>query len=199
MKVPVFRCPHCNHDLGFAMNAHLYGSPLRQCEKCKKTYVDNRYHEIAIEGIRQEDINPSDADKKNHKQSGLFALLLGVGLIVVFLLVLGTGFAIIPLPIFGVLSIIGGISAMTGDNKRSLEKTRKALEIERQQSMLRMQDPHYVAQLRAMGYQFPQQPVNQQGMGVPATPSVAAPVCRNCGAAIAADEKFCAQCGAPRQ
>lgn len=207
MKVPVFRCPHCNNDLGFAMDAYLYGSPLQQCKKCKKLYVDNRYHEIAIEGIRQEDINPTDTDKKNHKQSGLFGLLIGVGMIALFLIILTTGWAIIPLPIFGVISIIGGIAAMTGDNKRSLEKTRKALEVERQQSILRMQNPQYVAQLQAMGYRIPQQnifeplsdkPINQPGDSVFYPVGAPTGFCGKCRTPLDGNDKFCPKCGNPR-
>ena len=85
MKVPTFRCPHCGHDLGTAINAHLYGSPLRICGKCKQTYIDRRYHEIALEGILQEDINPTEAQKKIHKSNGIKFILIGFAMIAVFM------------------------------------------------------------------------------------------------------------------
>lgn len=192
MKIPTFRCPHCNNDLGFAMDAYLYGSPLRQCNKCKKTYVDNRYHEIAIEGIRQEDINPTEADKQSHKKSGSKAIWIGVGMIALFVIILFTGWIVFPLPIFGVISIISGISAKKGDSKKELEKTRKALEIERQQSILRMQNPQYVEQLRAMGY------IRSSNMGQSAPSIAQKSTCSNCGAELDDTDRFCPKCGNPK-
>ena len=191
MKVPTFKCPHCGNNLGTAVNAHLYGSPFRVCNKCKNSYVDNRYHEIAIEGIRQVDINPTEADKQAHRKSGLKAIWIGLGMIALFIIILFTGWIVFPLPIFGVISIIGGIGAMKGDSKKELEKTRNALEIERQQSMLRMQNPQYVEQLRAIGYDIP---LNIQSVGNTYTQQN---VCKNCGTALDTSDRFCPKCGTP--
>ena len=135
MKIPVFKCPHCGHNLGYAVDAHMYGSPARECPNCKKMYLDNRYHEIALEGIRRQDIDPTEADKQSHRKSGRNAILLGVGMLALFFLILFTGWIVFPLPIFGVISIIGGIAAMKGDSQKELEKTRAALELEKQQSL----------------------------------------------------------------
>ena len=155
MKVSHFKCPHCGNDLGTAVNLYLYGSPLKVCDKCKQTYVDSRYHEIAIEGIRQEDINPTKEDKKENRKGGFKAILLGLGCIALFILILYFGYIAYMLPVIGVFFLVGGICGMTKDGKKSLEKKRQELEIERQQSMLRMQDLRYVEQLRAAGYSIP--------------------------------------------
>lgn len=155
VKVPAFKCPHCGNDLGVAMDAYLYGSPFRVCSKCKNSYVDKRYHEIAIEGIRQEDSNPTDADKKVNRKTGSLAILLGLGLFALFIIILFFGWIFYPLPIFGILSIGVGISAFKNNSKKKLEKTRRTLEFEKQQSFLRMQNPQYVEQLRAIGYDIP--------------------------------------------
>lgn len=191
MKIPTFKCPHCGNNLGTAVNAYLYGSPFRVCNKCKNSYVDKRYHEIAIEGIRQEDINPTEADKQSHRKSGTKAIWIGIGMLALFIIILFTGWIVFPLPIFGVISIIGGIGAMKGDSKKELEKTRNALEIERQQSMLRMQNPQYVEQLRAIGYDIP---LNIQSVGNTYTQQN---VCKNCGTALDTSDRFCPKCGTP--
>lgn len=191
MKVPTFKCPHCGNNLGTAVNAYLYGSPFRVCNKCKNSYVDNRYHEIAIEGIRREDINPTEADKQSHRKSGWKAIWIGVGMIALFIIILFTGWIVFPLPIFGVISLIGGIGAMKGDSQKELEKTRRALEIERQQSMLRIQNPQYVEQLRAIGYNIQ---TNAQPAGVTYSSQN---TCGNCGTALEQNDRFCPKCGTP--
>lgn len=194
MKIPTFKCPHCENDLGTAVNAYLYGSPLRVCNKCKKTYIDSRYHEIAIEGIRQEDINPTEVDKQAHRKAGSKSILIGFGMIALFILILFTGFIVFPLPIFGVFLIIGGFGARKSDNPKELEKTRQALEIERQKSVLRMQDPQYVEQLRAIGYNIPSSAQPATGNTVVSQQYS----CANCGTVLELNDKFCPKCGSPR-
>lgn len=184
MKLKTFNCPHCGNSLGYALDAYLYGSPLQVCDRCKKTYVDRRYHEIAVEGIRQEDIDPTEEDKKMHRKGGWIAVGIGVAAIAVFVLLLAAGWISFPLPIIGVISLIGGIVTMRGDNKKVLEKTRKNLENERQQSMQRMQDPRYVAQLYAIGY-IKAPGGEAQTIG-----------CPKCGAPMNPEDRFCANCGA---
>ena len=191
MKIPVFKCPHCGHNLGYAVNAHLYGSPMRPCPQCKKMYLDDRYHEIALEGIRREDIDPTALDQQAHRKKGRNAIWLGIGLLVLFGLILLVGLIVFPLPIVGVICIISGISILREDPEKELAKTRAALELEKQQSFLRVQDPQYIAQLQAMGYRFPQQPAP--------VPAPATGFCRHCGAQLAADASFCGKCGAPNR
>ena len=192
MEVQTFKCPHCGNNLGTAVDAYLYGSPFRVCNKCKNSYVDNRYHEIAIEGIRQEDIYPTENDKKSHRKSGWKSIWIGIGSIVLFVIILFTGWIVFPLPIIGFVSIIGGVRKMKSDTKKSLEKTRAALEIEKQQSFLRLQDPLYVEKLRSIGYNIPysepssyvQQPRQN--------------VCTSCGTPLNENDRFCPTCGTQR-
>lgn len=44
-------CPYCNAKIfPYSAEEWLYGSPIKTCKKCSKNYIDNRYHEIAVEG-----------------------------------------------------------------------------------------------------------------------------------------------------
>ena len=53
MEVTRGNCPHCKRKLfNYNPGSWRYESPIRTCIKCKKKYVDTRYHEIVIDGIR---------------------------------------------------------------------------------------------------------------------------------------------------
>lgn len=185
-----FKCPHCGHPLGPSENAYFYGSPFRVCNKCKQTYVDNRYHEIALEGIRPQDITPTEGEKKNRQKDGMKKLWIGIGLCAAFVLILFTGWIVFPLPIIGVGMIVSGVKVMKGAGAKGIEKTKRALALEEQQSRQRMQDPAYVEKLRSIGYQIPsyEQPVES------AQPQVK--FCSSCGTRLNGDGRFCPNCGA---
>lgn len=192
MKVTKFKCPNCGFDLGPAIDFYLYGSPFQVCKKCKKTYVDPRYHEIAVEGIRREDIEPTEEDKKANRKSGWTTIGLGLVMFAAFVLGLFIGVIAIPLPFLGVILLIGGIGTMKRDNKKALNKRRQELELEKQQSFLRVQDPQYVEKLRSIGYHV------KQTTPPPAAASSQPPVCAACGTELDDNVRFCPNCGTPR-
>ena len=94
-------CPFCNTYAGLA--DYKYGSPLRTCKKCKKQYLDTTYHEIAFEGIRESDINPTEEQLaqmvKDNRKYGRNALLLGIA-------ALGAGVLLLFLGWLGLLGFI---------------------------------------------------------------------------------------------
>lgn len=59
----VKKCPKCGNAYETnSYGAHpskdnrtKYGSPLKQCSKCKNIFIDNEYREIAIDGVRKVD------------------------------------------------------------------------------------------------------------------------------------------------
>ncbi len=191
MKKIIIKCPHCGNSLKEEDNAYLYGSPFRVCSKCKNTYVDNRYHEIAIEGIRQEDINPTEADMKAQRKSGWKWIWIGIGMNALFIIILFTGWMIFPLPIFGVSFIISGSRSIKNVSPKQLEKKRKEIEAEKQQSLLRIQNPEYLEQLRTIGYNIPfseqSAPVQQPQQKI----------CASCGTHLDENDRFCPKCGTP--
>ena len=47
-----YSCPICGRDItGKMKRSFAYGSPFRTCEGCEKTYFDERYREICVDGI----------------------------------------------------------------------------------------------------------------------------------------------------
>ncbi len=155
MAKQTLKCPNCNKNIGTIEDDYLYGSPLRMCPKCKQTYHDPRYHEIAIEGIRQNDINPDAEFIAKKRKSGMLTILGGVGVMVAFILLIFVGWIFYLFPVISVMLISGGISTLSSTSESAIEKKRLALESERQLSLARMQNPQYVAQLRSLGYNVP--------------------------------------------
>ncbi len=185
MNTPTFRCPICNHDLGTSANAYMYGSLLKICPNCKQSYIDRRYHEIAVEGIRPEDQNPMPTSKSEKRKSGWGSIWIGIGAMVLFILIIFIGWIVFPLPIISVICIINGVKAMKFNPAEEIAKKQKQMELERQQSELRMKNPEYVKQLVAIGY-------------IPATYNTPLPqqtVCSNCRTVLDAADKFCPTCG----
>ncbi len=152
MAKQTLKCPNCNKAIGTIEDDYLYGSPLRTCPKCKQTYHDPRYHEIAIEGIRHNDINPDSEFLAKKRKSGIGAIIGGIGVMVAFILLIFVGWLFYFFPVISVMLIANGISTLSSTSESAIEKKRLALENERQLSIARMQNPQYVEQLRSLGY-----------------------------------------------
>ena len=151
------KCPKCGNELKAvaAGKAYLYGSPIRQCAKCAQPYVDRNYHEIEIDGIREEDLSAK-------KSLGLTLFCL-VGLAVCIgcwiLLKNASGFIVKSPAAFIVGTLLFGIGffamlidtfkILTGSKKKQLEK-------ERQASIQRLSNQEYALKLQKLGYQVPE-------------------------------------------
>jgi len=116
-----------------------YGSPIKKCPSCGHLFADRDFHEIAIEGIRKQ-------DEKTFKTSDIVMALalIGAGLACVFGLDYAAGWFFAGL---GVLIFVAGLVEAPIKRKR--------LEIEKAASEARMQNPSYVAALRAIGVYVP--------------------------------------------
>lgn len=57
MEYTTKRCPHCKYAYSIMepKGGVFYGSPIRICERCGNTFIDNEYREIAVNGIRKAD------------------------------------------------------------------------------------------------------------------------------------------------
>ena len=152
ITITTVNCPHCQTSYGPA-NAFFYGSPLKTCKKCGKQYVDRRYHEIALEGARQEDINPSS---KENKKSAIATLIISIAMLFGGVLLLFFGRLSIILFLFGGLGIIISISMFKDGTRRGIEKKKSEIENELLMSVQRMQNPQYVQALRIAGYTIPE-------------------------------------------
>lgn len=144
-------CKQCNCKLlTYEKWQKKYKSPIAICKKCGNEYLDPRCHELAIEGIPQEEF----------KVSKDFILLLVGGLIawrgyVLFgMHMLGTLAStqwLLPtvILILGIalilVSILDLISILTGLKKRKYEKLLE-------ESQNRIKDDNYVLKLKQIGY-----------------------------------------------
>jgi hypothetical protein len=136
-------CPHCGTSYSFDQgDTYTYGSPIRICQFCHRTFIDNDYIEIAISGVRW-------VDKLKISPQALF-ILFG-GSIITF-----CGFATneemflifgIPMLLFSVCNIIS--------EYRNHSKRIKFLEDEAAKSEQRLTNPDYALALKNLGYKVP--------------------------------------------
>ena len=59
MRYTVKKCPHCNYTYSTSTNNtpnSILGSPIRTCSKCKQTFVDHAYRELALTGIKPSEL-----------------------------------------------------------------------------------------------------------------------------------------------
>lgn len=147
-------CPYCKTKL-FTYNQNqlkwLYGSPIRPCKKCKRNFIDIRYHEIAIEGIELGTFSIKKAIKS--------ALILAAISFISYLLLYYERhyqeyyhpqfYAIIIVSAIGALFMIfDAIKIITGIKKKKIEKLQN-------ESITRLKDKSYAQQLAGLGYPVP--------------------------------------------
>ena len=146
-------CPNCKKNLGLTKPGFFYGSPIRICPKCKKEYVDYRYHEIAIEGVLEQDTRlPTDEENSKKKKDAFVSLLIGIGSLVLFIIIFMLGWIVYPLLLGIAVGVVGFFKGMKKEGPKDLEKKLAELEIERSHSFDRMKDPQYVEKLKGYGY-----------------------------------------------
>lgn len=149
-------CPNCHKLIvGPVSNVHdyNYGSPIKVCPNCFHTYADEQYHEIAIDGIREEDaqlLNPIQA----------LQLIGCLGLVALAAVFFFSASSLDELKemVKGILSclffaFIFGISpvcAITGYKER-----KEYFKEETERSEKRLQNIEYAKKLKALGYDVP--------------------------------------------
>ena len=215
MQSNTVNCPHCHGVQPGTPNDYYYGSPLQTCRRCKKMFLDKRYHEIAVEGLRSEDT----AFRSTAAKLAPFICLAMIALGVVTLLTYdGSRMKIRILgPLLGVLGLIGLIPSIRALTKSGHAKAMAALDEKRRESEQRLRNPTYAAALADLGYAVPavylsasvappygQAPAAPDQRATP-VPQNAAPVpqnapigaCARCGNYLHRGDRFCDRCGAP--
>ena len=146
------RCPHC----GYAYTVHhlgkvvAYGSPIRRCAKCNKTYIDKDYIEIEIEGIR-------DVDKMRVSPQTI-VLFLGCLLISgmgIFLISGGADYAYIGW--FCTIIFLASGLFLFFNELLDYKNRQKRLENEKKASKERLSNPEYARALLKIGYSIPEE------------------------------------------
>lgn len=150
-----FKCPSCGKKLfSYEQRIRKYGEILKECKKCGAEYLDPRYHELAVEGI------PEDEFKYTPY---LLMIVVGVLLIWRALHLLRVYQLGVPreiqwlLPVMflmiGIAAIIGAVISMI-----SIKTGRKKIKFEKllEESKERMKDAGYVTTIRRLGYTIPE-------------------------------------------
>lgn len=153
-------CPYCGKEiLGFHEKDWKYGSPIRICKRCRKKYLDLRYHEIAIDGIAPGTLNVKQSAKTLF--FGLAIMFISIMAIIFISIIINLGIVtlrghyyimLIFLSLIGLLVVlfmlIDIIRIKTGIKERHLEKLKM-------ESEKRLQDPSYIQELLNAGIQVP--------------------------------------------
>ena len=149
-----FHCPSCGKKLfTYETRVRKYEKITKECKKCGATYLDPRCHELAIDGIPEDEFSiPSYLIL-----AVIGGLVLWRGLRMFGMHQIGTPIEVqwlLPtvFSIIGVALILGGIIEiiliLTGGKRKILEKKYNA-------SCERMKDRSYVYTLQKLGYIVP--------------------------------------------
>ena len=136
MTYVIIRCPHCNSIIRQTTSGeYSWGSPLKVCPRCNEIYIDNYYHEVAIEGFSSTD----------QIRSSWWMLLVPIILSVLYARVSFNGILIaIGLAILMIL----GVSYQRIKNKEEMK-------VEMKHSLERLSDYNYALALKKAGYDVP--------------------------------------------
>ena len=156
MALAKFSCPHCGKNLGKREeNDYFYDSPLRVCPSCKNTYFDSRYHEIAVEGIRPVDTCANEEFLAKKRKNGRLKILGGIGVMILFVILIAVGWIFYFFPIISITMIINGVKTIKETKPEEMLKKQAELQVEARNSNERMQNPEYVQMLQSYGYARP--------------------------------------------
>jgi len=120
-------------------NRTKYGSPLKQCLKCKNIFIDNEYREIAIDGIRE-------VDTKVISPAGIFYSAMSA-----FMAICCFVSEYAPIGIFFLIGALYFSLSEILSYKRRQETLKKYA----QESEKRLQNLQYAQLLKASGYYVP--------------------------------------------
>lgn len=148
------RCPHCGkaYSVMQPKNIGVYGSPLRRCQFCAKTFIDKDYREIAVSGIRHVDT----------KKIATGTILLGVfpalffilGIVLSFQLPLSENKTPLYLALGGAIALLGVVYLCWAEAK-GYKNRQQYLQEESQRSEMRLKSLEYASLLKELGYSVP--------------------------------------------
>ena len=144
-------CPYCGKTYTWMETTYRhYGSPLRVCSQCKKTFVDKSYQELACIDYRTADVHKIEP-------ISLFSVIVGILFIVLslcqssspddggmFILFLLTGIFLFCAGCYSVKKDIFSYPSRCEQLEREIELSRK-----------RLSNPEYALKLHSLGYDVP--------------------------------------------
>lgn len=152
MKVANGSCPYCGRKIfNYDQRQWFYGSPIITCKKCGESYLDERYHEIAVEGIAPDAMDLKESLSLMIFGFAVFVIALALAMPSLMaghlptkpLLFAVCGFCVTVFMLIDVIRIKTGLK----------EKRFAQLRIESEQ---RLKSGRYAAQLKELGYAVPE-------------------------------------------
>ena len=144
-------CPYCGKTYAWMETTYLhYGSPIRVCSQCKKTFVDKSYQELAC-------IDYGTADVHKIEPISLFSVIVGILFIVLSLFKSSApddGGMFILFLLFVIFLFCSGCYFVKKDII-SYPSRREQLECEIERSRKRLSNPEYARTLLSLGYDVP--------------------------------------------
>ncbi|MCR4946143.1 MAG: hypothetical protein K5929_04270 [Lachnospiraceae bacterium] len=152
-----FKCPSCGKKLfSYETRERKFGEIIKKCQKCGADYADPRYHELAIDGIPD--------DEFGYLQYvvvivvGAFFIWRGLHLFSTRQLgvpgelqwLMPSAFIILGIAAI-ICALVSMISILTGAKRRKFEKMLA-------ESKQRLKNSSYVYNLRKFGYNIPEDP-----------------------------------------
>ncbi|MCR5799925.1 MAG: hypothetical protein K6G69_07610 [Lachnospiraceae bacterium] len=161
----VLKCKYCNKKImsyDYPVLQVRYGNPIRRCKKCNAEYLDPRYKEMGIEGIKDSDFSKASFTV----MTVIGVLILARGIYLFGTEPLGAKELKLVMPLFwtgvGIFMIVGGIFELIRINNGS--KQTKYLRMY-EESCERLKDEIYVEKLYKLGYDLPAGFLNRPGGG----------------------------------
>lgn len=144
-------CPYCGNTYAWMETTYRhYGSPLRVCSQCKKTFVDKSYQELAC-------IDYGTADVHKIEPISLFSVIVGILFIVLSLFKSSApddGGMFILFLLTGIFLFCAGFYSVK-KNIISYPSRCEKLEREIALSRKRLSNPEYARKLHSLGYDVP--------------------------------------------
>lgn len=146
-------CPYCGKTYAWMETTYRhYGSPLRVCSQCKKTFVDKSYQELAC-------IDYGIADVKKIEPISLFSVIIGLIFIVLSILQATApddGGMFILFLLAGIFLLGAGCYFIKKDISTYPSRC-KQLEREISLSRKRLSNPEYARKLHSLGFYVPRE------------------------------------------
>ena len=152
-------CPNCGRLVGtFVVGDYRYGSPLKNCPKCKAEYINPVFHEIEVDGI-----SPDAFNIKLLATGILIGIIFFAISAVIHYFEVTTQRYYHTAPI--AIMIISVIVILFAAGNIILIKTglkTKRTERKRQESVERLSNPAYASRLKELGYDVPEKYLPQE-------------------------------------
>ena len=148
-----WKCPKCGKNNREGCNAWVYGSPIRNCKGCNSEYFDNRWREIAAEGVE-----PATKNPKLYLGASLVFLVFTIACII-WLLADIKASGRYPIKLVGCVFVgaLGTIGCFVVFLRIVLGYEEKQNKKYYDESLQRLKNKEYVQKLISYGYNVPEQ------------------------------------------